>query len=302
MTNMKTESKVTIFAGKGGVGKTTSAAATSMHYADSGKRTLCISTDPTPSLSHIFDVKGDIKPLQVKPRLYFSELGTDEVTEMWDRKFGQEVYRVFSAFVDIGYAEFTEFMVSILPGLKDEFVVDYIRDLRLKNEYDAIVWDTAPLGQTLALLKTPAMLTKHLRMAPRIYSRLKPAAHSRESIMDIIKSWDCLSAANMDFLQNEVDFTLVTIPEALAVEQLEPVSLELDKYGIKIQRLIINNVIEPSGSHFLSVRAERQKKYLETIHRRFASIPVVELPLVSYEIRGVENLARISRIIFRHSH
>ena len=90
------------------------------------------------------------------------------VKEVLDKRFERDVYAVFSYLVAIDYAEFVEFMTSRLPGLSDEFMIDYIRELSQQSEYETIVWDTAPLGQTLALLKTPAMLGKHLRMAPRI--------------------------------------------------------------------------------------------------------------------------------------
>src|SRR4030042_5456384 len=94
----------------------------------------------------------------------------------------------------------------------------YIRGLTVANEYDKVIWDTAPLGQTLGLLTMPAMLGKHLRMAPRVYSRLKLGDKSKRSVLDIIKGWEELSAVDMDFLKQGVEFVLVTIPEALAVE------------------------------------------------------------------------------------
>ena len=222
-------STVTMFTGKGGVGKTTCAAATALHHASSGAQTLTISTDATPSLSHIFETAADQKPAQVLPSLFIRELGEAEIKEMWDKKFGREVYEVFSAFVSIEYDDFVEFMTSVLPGLGEEFMVDYIRELSRRGGYDTIVWDTAPLGQTLTLLQTPALLGNHLKMAPRIYSRLRLGRRSREPVLDILKRWEELSADNMDFLRNEVNFTMVTIPEALAVEQLEGIFQELNQ-------------------------------------------------------------------------
>jgi arsenite-transporting ATPase len=289
---------ILVFAGKGGVGKTTCAAVTALHHAETGKRTLCISTDPTPSLSHIFDIEGERKPLQVGPMLDVNELGMDEISEMWDRKFGREVYEVFSSFINITYPEFTEFMVSILPGLRDEFMVDYVRELKLGRKYEIIVWDTAPLGQTLALLRTPAMLAEHLRLAPRIYSRIRVGARTREPIMGIIKRWQGLSTLNMDFLQKDVKFTLVTIAEALAVKQLESIRREIDKFGIRVQQIIVNNVIQTDGSDFLSIRANRQEGYLTEIRHQFAALPIVRLPLVSFEIKGLTNIRKMADLLF----
>ena len=289
---------ITMFAGKGGVGKTTCAAAAALHFASSGEQTLAISTDATPSLSHIFEMTDDRKPARVKESLYINELGGKEVKEMWDRKFGSEVYEVFSSFVSIDYVEFVEFMTSVLPGLSDEFMVDYIRELSQRGEYQTIIWDTAPLGQTLALLKTPAMLGEHLRMAPRIYSKLKLGQGSRQPILDIIKQWEKLSMANMDFLRNEVRFTMVTIPEALAVEQLEDIFGELNECGLKVQRLIINNVVKAEGSDFLLSKARQQRNYLELIYDRYADLEIIELPMFPYELKGLDRLKEVESILF----
>ena len=290
---------ITVFAGKGGVGKTTCAAATALHHASLREQTLAISTDATPSLSHIFEKTGDRKPVRVQESLYTNELGVEEVKEMWDGKFGREVYEVFSSFVSIRYPEFVEFMTSLLPGLRDEFMVDYIRELSRQGKYEAIIWDTAPLGQTLTLLQTPALLEKHLRMAPRIYSKLKVGQRSKEPVLDIIKRWEKLSADNIDFLQSEVRFTMVTIPEALAVEQLEGVFSELNKYGLKVKQLIINNVVKADESSFLSSKASQQKKYLDLIHDRYSGLPIVELPMFPYELRGVDRLKEVAGILFQ---
>jgi len=287
-----------MFAGKGGVGKTTCAAAAALHHASLGEPTLAISTDATPSLSHIFEITSDQKPARVKESLYINELGAEEVKEMWDRKFGSDVYGVFSSFVSIDYAEFVEFMTSVLPGLSDEFMVDYIRELNIKGEYETIIWDTAPLGQTLALLETPALLGKHLKMAPRIYSKLKLGQTSREPVLDIIKRWERLSADNTDFLRNKVRFTMVTIPEALAVEQLEGTFRELNEYGLKVQQLIINNVVKEKDSDFLLTKARQQKLYLEAIYNRYSDLEIVELPMFPYELKGLDRLREIEKILF----
>ncbi|MBA7660161.1 hypothetical protein ES703_68160 [subsurface metagenome] len=259
---------------------------------------MTISTDATPSLSHIFEASDNKKPVQVLPSLYVNELGEEEIKEMWDEKFGREVYEVFSAFVAIEYEEFVEFMSSVLPGLGEEFMVDYIRELSRRGQYDTIVWDTAPMGQTLSLLQTPALLGNHLRMAPRIYSKLKLGRRSREPVLDILKRWEELSAENMDFLRHEVNFTMVTIPEALAVEQLEGIFRELDKYGLRVQQLIINNVVKAPDSDFLKTKAGQQQAYLKHIYDRYSHLKIVELPMFPYELKGLERLREVGEILF----
>jgi arsenite-transporting ATPase len=288
-----------MFAGKGGVGKTTCAATTALHYASLGKKTLAISTDATPSLAHIFEVSDKKKPTRVQDSLYINELGLDEVEDMWNRRFGREVYEVFSSFVSIDYDSFVEFMSSMLPGLSDEFMVDYIRELRFSASYDTIIWDTAPLGQTLALLQTPAMLVEHLKLAPRIYSKLKIGQSSQEPVLDILKRWQKLSAGCIDFLRDEVKFTLVTIPEALAFEQLEDIFRELNKHGFGVEQLIVNNVVKTDDSEFLAMKASQQKRYLDMIYDRYSYLDIIELPMCPYEIKGLDRLKEIEDSLFK---
>jgi arsenite-transporting ATPase len=283
-----TVTRVAMFTGKGGVGKTTCSAAAALHHAATGA-TLVISTDATPSLAHIFAVAGG-GLARVRPQLYVNEIGEREVRQMWDARFGREVYEVFSAFVDIDYSSFVEFMTTVLPGLGEEFMVDCIRETARKGDYATIVWDTAPLGQTLGLLETPALLGRHLRLAPRVYSRLKLGRSSREPVLEILKRWERLSAANMDFLQNEVDFTMVTIPEALAVEQLEGTFRELGKYGLAVRRMVVNNVVKDETSAFLREKARQQRAY--------PGLDIIELEMFPREIKGLGRLGEVEKRLF----
>lgn len=290
--------RITMFCGKGGVGKTTCAAATALYHAKMGRKTLAISTDPMPSLSHIFGLSNHEKPAKVGQSLYVNELGVDEVEKMWEDKFGRDVYDVFSTFVSVDYQEFVKFTASILPGLRDEFMVDYIRELVSKDEYKTIIWDTAPLGQTLALLKTPAMIMDHLKMAPRVYSKLKLSLINKESIFDIIGRWQKLSWENINFLRDEVEFTMVTIPEALAVGQIQSVFRELNKYDLSVSKLIVNNVVTTTDSEFLRFKAEQQKKYLQYIYDNYAGLEIIEVPLFPYEVEGIKRLLEIKEELF----
>ena len=286
-----------MFTGKGGVGKTTCSAAAALHYASAG-RTLVISTDATPSLSHIFEITDKQNPAALPTNLEIHEIGETEIRQMWDAKFGREVYEVFSAFVDIEYEEFVEFMTSILPGLGEEFMVDHIRELSLSGDYANIVWDTAPLGQTLSLLETPALLAEHLRLAPRIYSKIKLGSRSKEPVLAILKRWQKLSAEDMEFLRHEVDFTMVTIPEALAVAQLEGTLRELGKFGLSVKQIIINNVVKIEDSLFLQTKARQQRPYIKQIHEKYSQLKITELPLFPREIKGLEKLRELGKILF----
>jgi arsenite-transporting ATPase len=289
--------RVHVFLGKGGVGKTTCAAATALALAERGEDTLAISTDPTPSLSHIFELAGRQRERSVLPHLAVTELGLEEVRAMWDERFGREVYAVFSTFVDIDYEKFVAFVTSVLPGLNEEFMVDHIRRASLEATYRHIVWDTAPLGQTLALLETPALLGEHLRMAPRIYSHLRTSGERRESVMAVLARWEELASACMTFLREQVSFSMVTIAEALAVQQLPGVFGELDRYGLQVDRMIVNNVIKTADSAFMKKKAEQQQAQLRELRVRYGQVPLIEIPLFPCEVRGVDVLRQVAGVL-----
>jgi len=286
-----------MFCGKGGVGKTTCAAATALHYAIAGETTLILSTDPTPSLHDVFEVDMVAKPTKVVDNLHMNEIGSDEVKKMWDEKFGAEIYEVFSAFVDISYNDFIDFTASILPGIRDEFMVDYIRELHESGGYDRIVWDTAPAGQTLGLLRMPSIVSEHLKPAPRIYASLKAGGRGRQSIREIIKGWEELSVKDIEFLRKEVEFNMVTIAEALAVRQLDSIYTELKGYGLTIDRLIINQVIDEPDSDFLRRRAEMQQNYISELGKNYDGIRHI-LPMFSLEVKGVARLEQVAHALF----
>lgn len=289
--------RVQVFLGKGGVGKTTCSAATALALAERGEQSLVISTDPTPSLSHIFEISGEHREREVLPGLRLTELGLRDVRAMWDERFGRDVYGVFSSFVDIDYPTFVDFVTAVLPGLNEEFMVDYIRRLALEARYAHVVWDTAPLGQTLALLGMPQLLAEHLRTAPRIYSHLRTTGERREPVIEILGRWRDLAAECMEFLRRDVAFSMVTIPEALAVYQLDDVIEELARYDLRISRLIVNNVVQAVDSPFLEQKRSQQQPHLERLRERHGGLPIVEIPLFPQEVRGVERLRAVGQLL-----
>jgi arsenite-transporting ATPase len=289
--------RIQVFLGKGGVGKTTCSAATALALAERGDQSLVISTDPTPSLSHIFEISGEHREREVLPGLRLTELGLRDVRAMWDERFGRDVYGVFSSFVDIDYATFVDFVTAVLPGLNEEFMVDYIRRLALEARYAHVVWDTAPLGQTLALLGMPQLLAEHLRTAPRIYSHLRTTGERREPVIEILGRWRDLAAECMEFLRRDVALSMVTIPEALAVYQLDDVIEELARYDLRIARLIVNNVVQAVDSPFLEQKRSQQQPHLERLRARHGGLPIVEIPLFPQEVRGVERLRAVGRLL-----
>lgn len=298
-----TPRRVLMFGGKGGVGKTTSSAATALHFARRGLRTLIISSDLTPSLSDIFetDIGPAERPIPGVENLYGLEIDPDEVMRRWKEKFGPEVYAAASALVDLPYDEVVDY-VAMAPGIQEEFVLDYILERVRDRRYDLVVWDTAPAGDTLRLLGLPQRFLEHLRVAPKVYLEVRDTFKlSRTPFLEIIESWKRLSEQTIRFFTDpeNVEFIMVTIPEALGVYQSRRVMRDLRRHGLTVRYLIVNDIIREPDCEFHRQRWEMQQRYLRQLREELDDgLTLVELPLLPYEVKGVERLAEVERYLF----
>lgn len=276
---------ILMFCGKGGVGKTTCASSTAIHYAAEGFRTLLISTDPAPSLTDILevDVKGKITPIPGVENLDAVELDYSRIFDMWTEKFGDEVYAVISSFLPLG-REILDYIAGA-PGIDEEFALSYVYDLYTGGEYDVIVWDTAPAGGTLSLLYLQETFYTHMRDAAKLYIRLKETlknltGREKRDPLKIIREWEQLAKNVLDMIRSEnTTAFLVTIPEGLGVSQTERIKQDLEKFEIQIGGIIVNNLIPQEvdmSSELLSKRRQVQEKYMNILEETYSG----KLPLM----------------------
>jgi arsenite-transporting ATPase len=297
--------------GKGGVGKTTCASSIAVRMASQGKNTLIISSDPTPSLSDIFEQKVGDKETRIKgiDGLTALEITSEIVLKRWKKKFGPEIYEVISSFLPVDY-EIIDY-IGTAPGIEEEYMLDFIMELVESGRYDIVVWDTAPAGHTLQLLDVPNLFITHLTAAMRVYmgftdymkkvQEVTKRAPSKRSIFDIIKSWQDLSLRVVDFIKDpkNTEFVLVTIPEALGVKQSERIIQTFDKYGLSVNFLVVNNVIKTIDSKFLESRKKMQGEYLDYLYGQYSKrLNILEIPLAPNEIKGLERIRQVSDILF----
>ncbi len=301
--------RIVMFCGKGGVGKTTCASTTAVHFALKGYRTLLISTDPAPSLSDMLelDVRGEVTPIPSVENLEAVELDYDRVVELWKERFGDEVYELISSFLPVE-EDIIEYVAGA-PGIDEEFALSYVYDLYISEKYDIIIWDTAPAGGTLSLLKLQDTFYTHLGEAAKLYVKVRSAlsalteGRTQRDPLKIIKEWEHLAQVVLEMLKDEgTQAYLVTIPEALGVNQTQRIANDLEKFGLHIGGVIINNVLteEAANTGFYRSRREMQLKYVEEIERTYIDImPVVKLPLQPFEVKGVEALRKVEEFLFR---
>lgn len=302
------ESKIVMFCGKGGVGKTTCASATAIHYASEGKRTLLISTDPSPSLTDILEINvmGDITEVPGVHNLKAVELNYDKVLEMWKIKFGDEIFEVISSFLPVeeGIIDY----IAGAPGIDEEFALSYLFDIYMSGDYEVIVWDTAPAGGTLSLLYLQETFYNHMRDAAKLYIRLKETLEAltgreKRDPLKIIGEWEKLAEDILLMIraENTVAY-LVTIPEGLGVNQTERIKQDLEKFQVNIGGIIINNYIPVEfaiGSDLLSNRVHVQTQYIDELEKLYSeSLPIVKLPLQGFEVKGLKALRRIEKLLY----
>jgi arsenite-transporting ATPase len=295
--------RVLMFGGKGGVGKTTTSATTALHFAASGRRTLIISSDLTPSLSDIFETEiGPTEtPIPNVSNLWGLEIDPDEVMRRWKVKFGPEIYEASQVFVDMPYDELVDY-VAMAPGIQEEFMLDFILERVRNGRYDLVVWDTAPAGDTLRLLELPYKFLNHLRTAPRVYLGVRDKLQlTKAPFLELIDSWRALSEEITDFFRDptNAEFVLVTIPEALGVYQARRLVGEFAEFGLDIQHLVVNNVIVQNDSDFLRQRQAMQRPYLDLLAQEYSHrMTITQLPLFADEMKGTKRLQKLEELLF----
>ncbi len=304
------ERRILMFCGKGGTGKTTSSTVTAVHFAQQGHRTLLISTDPAPSLSDILeiDVGGEITPIPDAPGLSAVELDYDLVVELWKERYGAEVYDLISSFLPVE-EDIIEYIAGA-PGIDQEFALGYLYDLYAGDDHDVIVWDTAPAGGTLALIKLQDTFYRHLGEAARMYVRVKSALEAltrgtKKNPLKIIAKWEELSKNVLDMMKDETTQAIVvTNPEALCVAQTRRVVDDLEKFGIRVGGIVLNRVLtaEAADSPFNRSLREVQLKYIEEVNESYrGKLPIAQIPLMDFEVKGVEALKKLEEILYAPS-
>ena len=143
---------------------------------------------------------------------------------------------------------------------------------------------------------------EHLRVAPKVYLGVRDTLNlSHTPFLEIIASWRELAQQVMDFFGDpaNVEFVLVTIPEALGVYQSRRVMRDLAEHGLGVNYIVVNDLIVEADCDFLRRRMEMQRPYVEMLEQEYGdSIALIKLPLLPDEVRGIERLEEVERLLF----
>lgn len=298
-------SRIIIFTGKGGVGKTSVVAAHALLAARSGINTLLVSADMAHNLGDVFEIETGGARAAVEENLTILELDPGKIMREHYPDLNKSIVQMISTSArsaDIG----SGFMI---PGFEDLFMLLGIRDLYESGEFDLILVDCAPSGETLSLLKLPELLEWYMEkffpvgkfmtrvlspVSEMLYKVQLPSGDAMDQISVMHSNLVELQALLRD---PEISCVrLVTLPEKMVNEETKRTYMYLNLYGYHVDRVFINRVLEPQPENpFMENWREIQKQYIEEMESVFAHIPITKIPWYPEEIRGTAAVERLSR-------
>lgn len=310
-TVKQTAKRILLYTGKGGVGKTSVAAATALRCAELGYRTMVLSTDASAhSLADSLDAPLGGEPQQVAPNLWAQETDMDLTVE---RYWGTIREWVSAVLAWRGLDELVADEMAILPGMEELASLLYIVNYHDSGKYDIIVVDCAPTGETLRLLSFPEVLSWWWeRLFPL---ERKAAAVLRPIVKPLLNvpypSDEVFASAQELFNQLERMGSLLSNPEKtsvrlvlnaekMVIREAQRTFTYLNLFGYHTDLIVCNRVIPPEVSdQYFSSWKDAQNKYHLMIEEAFAPLPIRDIPLFSQEVVGQAMLGSVASALFK---
>ena len=294
--------RIILFTGKGGVGKTTIAAATALKTASEGKRTLVISTDPAHSLSDCLDVTLSPEPTEIAPNLYAQEFDVYYSMEKYWHNMRNLMNTIFRW---RGVKNVVAEELSVLPGMEEASAFLWLEKYYRENAYDVIIIDSAPTGETLTLLSLPQVAQSWMMKAFSSRNILvKTATRGVRAVTGIpldkgLEELDMLfsklESIQKVFLDPDIcSIRIVTNPERMVIREARRAYSYLQLYGYNVDAVVINRILpEDAGGNTFDYYRQAQSKYIEEIEETFNPVPVLKVKHQGREVFGTELLEKI---------
>jgi len=303
-----------LFGGKGGSGKTTSAAGTGLHLAElnPGKKILVVSTDPAHSLGDSLDcsIGSEIMAINGLSNLWALEMDADKLLEDYRKKNNLVIKKIVSRGTYFDDEDIANFFDLSLPGMDEVMAVREIAHILRTDQYDLIIMDTAPTGHTLRLLALPEQMEKWIEIMNMMMQKHRFLAkhYTGKYVKDECDRF--LEEETRDIgrvrslLQNHkrTEFVPVTIPEPMSIEETERLLDTLRDYGISVNNIIVNRIAKNEECLFCKSRKKDQQEYIREIDGRFARYNLIKMSLLPYEIRGTTRLKEYAKVLSGESY
>ena len=299
-----------LYTGKGGVGKTSVAAATALKASRAGKKVLVMSTDPAHSLADAFDTEIGPEPKEMESGLWAQEMDhTSMIEDNWSEIQGYMTTLFEWQGTDTLAAE----ELAMLPGMDELFGLLKVRQHNQEGVYDALILDAAPTGETLKLLSLPDHMSWYVEkifpLQRRAAKLVRPFANRTRSLPPLPE--DSVFAAGQRFYEaiasveeiltdrDDASVRLVVNAEKMVIAEARRAYTYLNLYDYGVDAIVVNRLLpdEVSDPYFDRWR-EAQKEHLETIESSFSPIPILKARLFDREMYGLEALDELADDVF----
>ena len=303
--------RILVYTGKGGVGKTSVAAATAVRAADLGYRTLVISTDTAHSLGDSLQAELGPEPISVAPRLDAQEI---DVHHSIDRYWGEFQQFMISLFTRRGVDSVIAEEVTILPGLEEGASLLWLSEYAESGNYDVVVIDAAPTAETLRLLTLPDAarwwVERFIPLGRTAARFLSPVARGfgvdapdPEAIATVEKLFDTLDEVRAMLADPEQSsMRLVVNAERMVIKETQRTYTYLNLYGYPVDSVMCNRLIPDTVTDpYFQAWKDNQAEHLELIHECFDPLPLFTAPLFDREMGGLELLREMGNALYGDS-
>jgi arsenite-transporting ATPase len=301
--------RIILYTGKGGVGKTSIAAATALRCADLGYRTIVLSTDAAHSLADSFDAPLGPEPTELAPNLWGQEI---DVLYQMDKYWGNVQRYLATIFEWRGLDEIIAEELTVFPGMEELASLLQIVHLHDDCDYDAVIVDCAPTGATLQLLSFPEVARWYLdkvfpieRKAMQLTRPLLravidvpiPDDELFDTIAELIMRLDRMHDLLVDPHKSSV--RLVLNLEKMVIKEAQRAFTYLNLYGYATDLVVSNRIIPAAVQDgYFSAWKDIQKKYGQMVEEAFAPLPILTVPLFDQEVVGLKMLRRMADSIY----
>jgi len=302
--------RIIIYTGKGGVGKTSVAAATALRSAAMGYRTVLISTDAAHSLSDSLEVQLSGKITPIAKNLDGIEVDIQyELETRW-----VEIQKFFSDFLaSQGMDSVTAQEMAVFPGMELMSALFYVDEFAQKGKYDVVIMDTAPTADTLRLLSFPEIANWYfdrlfgivrniLKIARATVGRIVSTPLPSERFLDDLEEVKERLKRVRELLiaSNKTSVRLVVNPEKMVITETQRAYTYLCLYGYTVESIIINRIIpkDACGREFFEEKCKEQDKHMQTIEEIFSPLKMLRAELMSREVVGRVALEKLADQLF----
>jgi arsenite-transporting ATPase len=307
--------RIIFFAGKGGTGKTSIAAATGIRAAEMGKKTVIMSLDVAHSLSDIFDLEKNLldqnkgQPVQINPTLYIQEIDIQEEI----KRYWQDIHQYLSSlFNTTGLDEVLAEELAILPGMEEVSLLLYINQYVQQKEYDVILLDCAPTGESLRFISIPATLEWYMKKVFKLERTLA------KYVGPVAKRFTDVPLPNDDYFQALEDLfvrlrgvdqiltnpkittvRLITNPEKVVIKETQRAFMYFCLYKMSIDAIIMNRMLpEQITESYFKSWIKDQRQHREAAEHIFSPLPMLSVDLFQGEILGYSKLKKLARQLY----